>query len=113
MPRATTDRARASRPTGSPCTSSRPRRTTRAGASSPRSRGGRWLVSLVGGDGDYPPTDEAGFLAFARGLRSPALYEAIAAAEPLTPIAGQRATENRLRHYDRLGRFPRRGRGRG
>jgi 2-polyprenyl-6-methoxyphenol hydroxylase-like FAD-dependent oxidoreductase len=68
--------------------------------------GGRWLVSLVGGDGDYPPTDEAGFLAFARSLRSPALYEAIAAAKPLTPIAGQRATENRLRHYDRLGRFP-------
>jgi 2-polyprenyl-6-methoxyphenol hydroxylase-like FAD-dependent oxidoreductase len=68
--------------------------------------GGRWLVSLVGGDGDYPPTDEAGFLAFARSLRSPALYEAITAAEPLTPIAGQRATENRLRHYDRLGRFP-------
>ncbi|MBV8611036.1 MAG: hypothetical protein JO034_26700, partial [Singulisphaera sp.] len=68
--------------------------------------GGCWLVSLVGGDGHYPPTDEAGFLAFARGLRSRALYEAIARAEPLTPIAGQRATENRLRHYDRLGRFP-------
>jgi 2-polyprenyl-6-methoxyphenol hydroxylase-like FAD-dependent oxidoreductase len=68
--------------------------------------GGRWLVSLVGGDGDYPPTDEAGFLAFARSLRSPALYEAIAAAGPLTPIVGQRATENRLRHYDRLGGFP-------
>jgi 2-polyprenyl-6-methoxyphenol hydroxylase-like FAD-dependent oxidoreductase len=68
--------------------------------------GGRWLVSLVGGDGDYPPTDEAGFLDFARSLRSPALYEAIAGAEPLTPIVGQRATENRLRHYDRLGRFP-------
>jgi 2-polyprenyl-6-methoxyphenol hydroxylase-like FAD-dependent oxidoreductase len=68
--------------------------------------GGRWIVSLVGGDGDYPPTDEAGFLAFARSLRSPALYQAIAAAEPLTPIAGQRATENRMRHYDRLGRFP-------
>jgi 2-polyprenyl-6-methoxyphenol hydroxylase-like FAD-dependent oxidoreductase len=68
--------------------------------------GGRWLVSLIGGDGDYPPTDEAGFLTFARSLRSPALYEAIASAEPLSPIAGQRATENRLRHYDRLGRFP-------
>jgi acyl-CoA reductase-like NAD-dependent aldehyde dehydrogenase len=68
--------------------------------------GGRWLVSLIGGDGDYPPTDEAGFLAFARGLRSPALYEAIAGAEPLTPIAGQRATENLLRHYDRLEGFP-------
>ncbi|MDB5310297.1 MAG: monooxygenase FAD-binding protein, partial [Gemmataceae bacterium] len=68
--------------------------------------GGLWVVSLVGGDGDYPPTDEAGFLAFARSLRSPAVYEAIAAAEPLTPIAGQRATENRQRHYARLGRFP-------
>jgi 2-polyprenyl-6-methoxyphenol hydroxylase-like FAD-dependent oxidoreductase len=68
--------------------------------------GGRWLVSLVGGDGDYPPTDEAGFLGFARSLRSPALYEAITGAEPLSPIAGQRATENRLRHYDRLGQFP-------
>jgi 2-polyprenyl-6-methoxyphenol hydroxylase-like FAD-dependent oxidoreductase len=68
--------------------------------------GGLWQVSLIGGDGDYPPTDEKGFLAFARGLRSPALYEAIAEAEPLTPIAGQRATENRLRHYDRLESFP-------
>jgi 2-polyprenyl-6-methoxyphenol hydroxylase-like FAD-dependent oxidoreductase len=68
--------------------------------------GGFWLVSLVGGDGHYPPVDEAGFLDFARSLRSPALYEAIAEAEPLTPIVGQRATENRLRHYDRLGRFP-------
>jgi 2-polyprenyl-6-methoxyphenol hydroxylase-like FAD-dependent oxidoreductase len=68
--------------------------------------GGLWLVSLVGGDGDYPPADEAGFLDFARSLRSPALYEAITAAEPLTPITGQRATENRLRHYDRLRHFP-------
>jgi flavin-dependent dehydrogenase len=68
--------------------------------------GGRWLVSLIGGDGEYPPTDEIGFLRFARSLRSPALYEAIAGAEPLTPIAGQRATENRQRHYERLKQFP-------
>jgi 2-polyprenyl-6-methoxyphenol hydroxylase-like FAD-dependent oxidoreductase len=67
---------------------------------------GRWLVSLVGGDGDYPPTDHVGFLAFARSLRSPEIFDAIAAAEPLTPIAGQRATENRIRHYDRVARFP-------
>src|SRR5262249_12186690 len=68
--------------------------------------GGRWLVSLMGGDGDYPAADEAGFLVFARSLRSPALHEAIAGAEPLTPIAGQRATENGLRHYDRPGCLP-------
>ncbi len=105
MPRASTDRPRDSRRTGRSCTSSRPRRTTRGGLVA-AIEGGLWLVSLIGGDGDYPPTDEAGFLAFARSLRSPALYEAIAGAEPLTPIMGQRATENRLRHYDRLEPFP-------
>jgi 2-polyprenyl-6-methoxyphenol hydroxylase-like FAD-dependent oxidoreductase len=68
--------------------------------------GGRWLVTLAGGGGDYPPTEEADFLDFARSLRSPALYEAIRRAEPLTHIAGYRATENRLRHYERLGRWP-------
>ncbi|WP_422925649.1 hypothetical protein [Singulisphaera sp. PoT] len=67
---------------------------------------GRWLVSLIGGDGDRPPTGESGFLAFARSLRSPAIYEAIRDAEPLSPIFGHRGTENRLRHYDRLWRFP-------
>jgi 2-polyprenyl-6-methoxyphenol hydroxylase-like FAD-dependent oxidoreductase len=82
-----------------------PPRDPRGGLVSPV-EGGGWLVSLVGGDGDYPPTNEAGFLAFARSLRSPALYEAIVKAEPLSPIAGQRATENRLRQYDRLTRFP-------
>ena len=64
--------------------------------------GGLRLVSLIGGDGHYPPVDEAGFLQFARSLRRPAFYEAIAGAEPLTPIVGQRATEDRLRHYDRF-----------
>jgi flavin-dependent dehydrogenase len=68
--------------------------------------GGLWLVSLVGGDGYYPPVDDIGFLDFARSLRSPVLYQAIAEAEPITPIVGHRATENRLRHYGRLERFP-------
>jgi 2-polyprenyl-6-methoxyphenol hydroxylase-like FAD-dependent oxidoreductase len=61
---------------------------------------------LTGGDGDYPPTDEAGFLEGARTLRIPDLYEAIRDAEPLGPIVGYRATENRLRHYERGGRWP-------
>jgi len=38
---------------------------------------GRWLVPLLGGDCDYPPTDEAGFLAFAYSLRSPALCDLV------------------------------------
>jgi 2-polyprenyl-6-methoxyphenol hydroxylase-like FAD-dependent oxidoreductase len=67
---------------------------------------GRWLVTLAGIARDYPPTDEAGFLAFARSLATPALHETIADAEALSPIWGYRRTENRLRHYERLPRWP-------
>ncbi len=70
--------------------------------------GDRWLVTLAGMGGDYPPTDEAGFLAFARSLRSPILYEAVRTAEPLSPIHGYRRTENQMRHYERLARWPER-----
>ncbi|HEU5369012.1 MAG TPA: FAD-dependent oxidoreductase, partial [Ktedonobacterales bacterium] len=68
--------------------------------------GNRWIVTLSGGGKDYPPTDEAGFLGFARSLASPALYDAIKDAEPLSPIYGYRRTENRWRHYERLTRWP-------
>jgi flavin-dependent dehydrogenase len=66
----------------------------------------RWLVTLGGGDRDYPPTDEDGFLEFARSLRDPLFYNAIKNARPLTGISGYRFTENRRRHYERLARWP-------
>jgi len=65
-----------------------------------RVEGNRWLVTLVGGDHDYPPTDEDEFVEFARSLRSPLIYDAIKNAEPLTPIRGHRGTENRWRHFE-------------
>jgi 2-polyprenyl-6-methoxyphenol hydroxylase-like FAD-dependent oxidoreductase len=65
----------------------------------------RWYVTLIGVAGDYPPTDEAGFLAFARNLPTPRLYEAIRNATPLTKPIGFRRTENRVRRYDRLPRY--------
>jgi 2-polyprenyl-6-methoxyphenol hydroxylase-like FAD-dependent oxidoreductase len=68
--------------------------------------GGRWMVTLGGGGKDYPPIDEVGFLDFSRSLRSPILYEAIRSAEPLTPLVSHRATENRVRHYEQLERWP-------
>ncbi|WP_051589318.1 NAD(P)/FAD-dependent oxidoreductase [Rubrobacter radiotolerans] len=68
--------------------------------------GGRWSVALFGGGGDYPPTDEEGFMAFAKSLRSPVLHEAIRRAEPLTSIHGYRRTANRRRHFERLRRMP-------
>lgn len=70
--------------------------------------GDRWIVTLAGYGKRYPPTDEAGFLDFAKALTHPALVEAIKGAEPLTPIVGYQRTENRLRHFERLDRWPER-----
>lgn len=67
--------------------------------------GDRWHVTLTGLNGDHPPTDEAGFLAFARSVPVPELYSALAQAEPLTDILGYRRAANRLRHYDSLPRY--------
>jgi 2-polyprenyl-6-methoxyphenol hydroxylase-like FAD-dependent oxidoreductase len=84
---------------------SQPPRRLRGGVILPI-EGERWLVTLVGAGRDYPPADAAGFLEFARSLASPALYEAIREATPLAPLATYRATENRVRHFERLARWP-------
>lgn len=68
--------------------------------------GGRWLVTLAGGDYDYPPTDEAGYLEFAAGLRSREIHDSIRTARPLTEISAYRSAENRRRHYDKLANWP-------
>ncbi|MBC8162022.1 MAG: FAD-dependent monooxygenase [Roseiflexaceae bacterium] len=68
--------------------------------------GGRWVVTLLGMGRDYPSTNEAAFLAFAKSLRTPLFYEALQQAERLSPITGFRATENRLRHYERMASWP-------
>lgn len=67
---------------------------------------GRWVVTLAGANRDYPPTDEAGFMDFARSLPVPELYDAIRQARPLGEIYGYQRTENRWRHYERLSRWP-------
>lgn len=68
--------------------------------------GDSWIVTLIGGGGDYPPTEEAEALEYARSLPVPCLYELMRDAEPRGPLVGHRATENRWRHYERLARFP-------
>jgi 2-polyprenyl-6-methoxyphenol hydroxylase-like FAD-dependent oxidoreductase len=67
---------------------------------------GRWIVTLSGLADRVPPTDEAGFREFTRNLAHPAIYEALKDAEPIAPIAGYRRTENKLRHYEKLARWP-------
>jgi len=66
----------------------------------------RWLVTLIGRAGNTPPGNEAGFLEFARSLRTSTIFDAIRSAEPLTPIRMHRATQNRLRRYERAKRLP-------
>ncbi len=68
--------------------------------------GGNWQVGLGGTGKDYPPTDEDGFLEFAKSLPDPMFYEALKDAQPHSSIYGYRRTENRLRHFERLSRQP-------
>ncbi|MFD0899285.1 FAD-dependent oxidoreductase [Actinomadura sediminis] len=66
----------------------------------------QWHVTLGGFAGAAPPTDEAGFLQWARDLPDPTIYECIRIARPLTPIRGHRTPTNRLRRFERLTRWP-------
>lgn len=77
----------------------------RAGAIFPM-EGNRWMVTLFGWSRDYPPDDDSGFLAYARSLPKPDLYDAIKEAQPLTPITTHKYPANQRRHYERLTRFP-------
>jgi 2-polyprenyl-6-methoxyphenol hydroxylase-like FAD-dependent oxidoreductase len=83
----------------------KPPHSPRAGLLYP-TEGDRWVLTLTAPGRDYPPTDETGFLTFARSLRTPALYEAVKEAEPLSPIYSYRRTENRWRHFEHLTAYP-------
>jgi hypothetical protein len=64
------------------------------------------MVTLAGILGDHPPTDPDGFLAFARSLRFPDIYEAIEDAEPLDDPVPFRFPASVRHRYERLHRFP-------
>jgi 2-polyprenyl-6-methoxyphenol hydroxylase-like FAD-dependent oxidoreductase len=68
--------------------------------------GDRWMLTLAGILGDHPPTDPDGFLAFARSLRFPDIYEAVRDAEPLDDPVGFRFPASVRHRYERLARFP-------
>ena len=104
-PAATTPSPMASPQTGRCCSSSPSSDLPRGGVLFPL-EGGRWLVTLIGVGRDYPPIDEAGFLRFARSLRSPMLHNVIREATPISGFYRYRRTENQLRGYDGLSRWP-------
>ncbi|GAB4581521.1 MAG: FAD-binding monooxygenase [Anaerolineales bacterium] len=78
---------------------------TRFGAMFPI-EGDRWIVSLGGWAGDHAPTDVKGFLAFARSLPAPDIYEVISHTEPISDIIQHKFPFSLRRHYEKLTRFP-------
>ncbi|HEY9630525.1 MAG: hypothetical protein HY785_24840 [Oscillatoriophycideae cyanobacterium NC_groundwater_1537_Pr4_S-0.65um_50_18] len=68
--------------------------------------GDRWIVTLVGWFGDHAPTEEQGFLNYARSLACQDIYKAISQTEPLSAFTTHRFPSNLRRHYEQLQRFP-------
>src|SRR6266404_1273734 len=61
-------------------------------AATPPASRGAVLMPLAGSNGDYPPTDEPGFLAFLRSLPTTMLADALEGATPTSGIVGYRRT---------------------
>jgi 2-polyprenyl-6-methoxyphenol hydroxylase-like FAD-dependent oxidoreductase len=68
--------------------------------------GNRWIVTLTGRQGEVAPSDEVGFLEYARSLPSLDTYQLIKAAEPDSEITVYKYPASRRRHYERLTRLP-------
>jgi flavin-dependent dehydrogenase len=68
--------------------------------------GNTWHVTLMGRFGNSPPPDEEGFLAFAKSLHHPKLYDLIKNAERVADLTAYRYPTSVLRHYERLSAFP-------
>lgn len=62
---------------------------------------GRWQLTFMGVNGEYPPTREDQIDAFLPKLRSPIVTEMLRLMEPASPLYPYRAPANRWRRYDR------------
>jgi 2-polyprenyl-6-methoxyphenol hydroxylase-like FAD-dependent oxidoreductase len=69
--------------------------------------GNRWMATIGGRHGDVPPGDADGFLAYAKTLRTPTIYNAISQAKRLDGVARYGFPESVRRHFERLHAFPR------
>lgn len=68
--------------------------------------GRRWIVTLTGYDGHHAPATEAGFLAHARSLETPDIYNVVRSAEPVSDFMVHGFPSSLRRHYEKLKRFP-------
>jgi 2-polyprenyl-6-methoxyphenol hydroxylase-like FAD-dependent oxidoreductase len=65
-----------------------------------------WTVTLGGYLGDHAPTDDNGFVDFARSLQKPEIFDVVRVAEPLCPLMPYQFSANLRYHYEELPRFP-------
>lgn len=68
--------------------------------------GGVWMVLLVGMNHAAPPKNSEEFIEFSKEVATPLIYEALKDAKPLSPVYVFRNTANRLRHYEKMRRWP-------
>ena len=85
--------------------SSSPPQGTRYGAVL-AAEGNRWVVTLAGVTGDYPPVDEAPWLAFAASLPVSDVYDLAIRAKPIGEIKSYRFPANTRFYYEKLKAFP-------
>jgi 2-polyprenyl-6-methoxyphenol hydroxylase-like FAD-dependent oxidoreductase len=68
--------------------------------------GDRWIVTLAGYLGDYPPAEDKAFLNFSRSLPTPDIYDFITNSEPLSEPIPYKFASSLRRHYEKLTQFP-------
>jgi 2-polyprenyl-6-methoxyphenol hydroxylase-like FAD-dependent oxidoreductase len=68
--------------------------------------GNRWIITLSGRQGEAAPTDEIGFLDYARSLPSQDIYSLMTAAEPAGEILVYKYPASCRRRYERLAHLP-------
>lgn len=68
--------------------------------------GERWTVSLGGYFDNEVPSDDFGFIEFARNLPKREIFDVIKDAEPLSPVLTYNFSTNQRRYYEELSRFP-------
>jgi 2-polyprenyl-6-methoxyphenol hydroxylase-like FAD-dependent oxidoreductase len=66
----------------------------------------QWQLGLLGIGKTYPPTDEKGFLNFAKDLGVEDVYKIVRDAKPISNIYGYREDGSRLYHYEKIKKWP-------
>ena len=68
--------------------------------------GDQWILALGGRGDETPPGDEAGFLNWARLLRTPTIFDAISTAERIGDLVRYSFPKSVRRHFARIPSFP-------